>query len=527
MKKIIALTGSFNPVSVAHYKILTQAVDEFQADEGVFVATSDAYLHHKLLIKSKPACSFILDEKVRAEMLRSLSKDNPKLSYWGHELGGVSSDTYKTLQKICRDMRKKYNDDITLYILQGGDKMKGMPHWRNRDKLFAEFEIVVFDRNTDLKKLIRSDPFLNDHSAHIHVMTPPQGLETVSSTEIRRRFFAGEDYSELMNRGPYEILSKYTTADFPPVDGETLVRAQYKWGGRFKDNAARIQVYKNNTELFKSWPAWLGDRDAHRKATVYNHGFTVQAPVLVSKTDTCCVNADCADVAKQMLDEGLHPAILNLADRFIPCGGYQKGSYAQEECLCRMSTLSQSLYQYGSQRNKCVRDAGVTLVPGVYPLDLNYGGIYSPTVTFFRYGEGGYYAKRILDDAFDCPVVTVASLSNRDSSPHVDMEKQYFDPDGRFTATGRDIQKNKIRTIYRIGLVNGHDSLVLGAFGCGAFRLLPEEVAPLFREVLDEPEFRGRFRKLVFAILEGKPSSRKTGGKNGKFAPFYDEFGGK
>ena len=47
----------------------------------------------------------------------------------------------------------------------------------------------------------------------------------------------------------------------------------------------------------------------------------------------------------------------------------------------------------------------------------------------------------------------------------------------------------------------------------------------LFKDVLDEPEFKNRFRKLVFAILEGKPSPRKPPmGRAGKFAPFYELF---
>ena len=45
-----------------------------------------------------------------------------------------------------------------------------------------------------------------------------------------------------------------------------------------------------------------------------------------------------------------------------------------------------------------------------------------------------------------------------------------------------------MRTIFRIGLLHHHDSLVLGAFGCGAFRNPPAHIARLFHEVMEEEE---------------------------------------
>ena len=81
---------------------------------------------------------------------------------------------------------------------------------------------------------------------------------------------------------------------------------------------------------------------------------------------------------------------------------------------------------------------------------------------------------------------------------------------------------NKIRTIFRMGVEQGKDALVLGAFGCGAYALLPSAVAPLFRVALAEPEFQNKFRLVLFAILE-RP--RRPQGYDGHFAPFYHEFG--
>ena len=66
---------------------------------------------------------------------------------------------------------------------------------------------------------------------------------------------------------------------------------------------------------------------------------------------------------------------------------------------------------------------------------------------------------------------------------------------------------------------------ILGAFGCGVNKLPCAAVANQFKIVLEEPEFKGKFATLVFAIMEGRGSARKPVEGNGKFAPFYEIFG--
>lgn len=115
-------------------------------------------------------------------------------------------------------------------------------------------------------------------------------------------------------------------------------------------------VYESNREVFRAWGyrtdgggfVSLGDKAAFLAATkVYDKPLDIGNNIgkrFVTETD--CVNADCAEVAKGLIDCGLNPAILNLASRHHACGGYDSGAGAQEESLCRVSTLSQTLYQY-------------------------------------------------------------------------------------------------------------------------------------------------------------------------------------
>mgnify|MGYP000199309063 CR=1 FL=1 len=72
-------------------------------------------------------------------------------------------------------------------------------------------------------------------------------------------------------------------------------------------------------------------------------------------------------------------------------------------------------------------------------------------------------------------------------------------------------------------MAHGHDSLVLGALGCGAFCNPPRHIARLFHEVMEEPEFLNKYRYLVFAIIDDH-NSRKSHNPEGNFKPFADEF---
>ena len=297
--------------------------------------------------------------------------------------------------------------------------------------------------------------------------------------------------------------------------------------GTFAARAVRTSVYDNNNEIFAvdgyttsegvTYTFDEAEKQAMLDATiVYDKPFSVaEVPTLaegITKKET--QNIGCIEKAEMLIKNGYNPAVLNLADAYAACGGYHKGSNAQEESLCRQSTLSQSLYQYyKAQQAEAV---SVPFRKAAYPMDMRNGGIYSPRVKVFRNGPITGY--ELIPQPWEMSVISVAAL---DFNAKHGKNRDLMTPNGGFKKEGEEILKEKIRTIYRIGLANGHDSLVLGAFGCGAFNLDPECVAFFFRQILTEDEFRNKYRLISFAILEGQG---KGTGKNGKFAPFYRLF---
>lgn len=98
----------------------------------------------------------------------------------------------------------------------------------------------------------------------------------------------------------------------------------------------------------------------------------------------------------------------------------------------------------------------------------------------------------MMEDPYNVAVVSCAAL-NLDGRYSIKLTAE-----GHMPQVALDITRCKIRTIFRIGLLHGHDSLVLGAFGCGAFHNPPAEVARLFHEVMEEEELFMEFNEKVW-----------------------------
>ena len=217
-------------------------------------------------------------------------------------------------------------------------------------------------------------------------------------------------------------------------------------------------------------------------------------------------NIDCLYAGVQLKEQGYNPAVLNMASRRNPGGGVTTGAGAQEETLFRRTNLFRSLYQFAPYAEQY----GIKPSHHQYPLDRNFGGVYTPDAIYFRESEQKGYA--LLEKPVCLSFITVAGMNRPDLTDDGMIAPYHVEP-----------IKNKIRTIFRMGLVHGHDSLVLGALGCGAFRNPPRHVARLFHEVMDEPEFKNKYRRIVFAILDDH-NAHHSHNPEGNFKPFAEEF---
>ncbi len=230
-----------------------------------------------------------------------------------------------------------------------------------------------------------------------------------------------------------------------------------------------------------------------KKGIVYTDATLLAIPnVRVEKTVIRVFEQDCLDVESYLRTMyAMNPCVLNMASPTTPGGGWLKGAGAQEESIFRRSNYHEWL------------DANL------YPLS-EFGGIYSPNVTVFRDRELCGY--RLLEERRQVAFIAAAAYANPDLT--VDGKELAFGP--------TENTRNKIRAILNIALANGHDSIVLGAFGC-AFCNPPASIARLFYQLLNG-EYLNRFRLVAFAILDDHNTGQAHNPK-GNFQPFVDVFG--
>ena len=105
------------------------------------------------------------------------------------------------------------------------------------------------------------------------------------------------------------------------------------------------------------------------------------------KTIVEVLNIDCLEAVRLLQDKGFNPALLNMASRRNPGGGVIKGAGAQEETIFRRTNLFRSLYQFAPYATLY----GLPLNQKQYPLDKNFGGVYTPIVVCFRENEENGY----------------------------------------------------------------------------------------------------------------------------------------
>ena len=188
---------------------------------------------------------------------------------------------------------------------------------------------------------------------------------------------------------------------------------------------------------------------------------------------------------------GQKVAVHNFASATIPGGGVEKGSGAQEECLCRCSTLYFCL-DVPDIWNKYYKPHRASANP-VHNDDI----IYTPDVVVFKSDTAS--PKQLPENEwYKVNVITCAAPNLKEKPSNM------FNPgDGDQAVSVSDselltIHEKRLRRIMDVAVKNGNESIILGAFGCGAFANKVEVVALAAKNVVKD--YLYTFKNIEFAV---------------------------
>lgn len=183
-------------------------------------------------------------------------------------------------------------------------------------------------------------------------------------------------------------------------------------------------------------------------------------------------------------------AVLNFASATHPGGGVKTGASAQEECLCRCSTLYPTLTQdwlwrkyYKKNRN--MRD------------NLHTDAcIYSPDIIICKSDTD--FPERLPEEEWHKVDVISCAAPNLRREP----VNQYNPESGKGVKMTPeklyDLHLRRAKGILNTAAIHGVDILITGAFGCGAFANDPHTVAEAWRDAVSD--YGKIFSAIEFAV---------------------------
>ena len=205
--------------------------------------------------------------------------------------------------------------------------------------------------------------------------------------------------------------------------------------------------------------------------------------------------------------EGSRPVlVLNMANPVHPGGGVRNGASAQEESLCRASSLLRSLesahaekyYRYNRNLHS---DLGSDAM------------IFTPQVEILRDEAGGLLEETVIVAVLTCAAPMVRN--GKEGLTEAEYERLLYD---------------RITGMLKCAAFFGYQHLVLGAWGCGAFGNDARVMSDVFYRAMKELEYNGMresdlFRRIDFAVLDRSQDQYnfRQFARNFDFKAFYRE----
>ena len=242
------------------------------------------------------------------------------------------------------------------------------------------------------------------------------------------------------------------------------------------------EIFRDTERRYTSDPILIQAVRNSTKAQAFisaDKSVRIPAPTKAEKATVTVSGKRSLEAAEPYAKQGKKVCVLNFASATNPGGGVVNGSSAQEECICRCTTLYPCLnikpmwnVFYGPHRK-----AGDPL--------YNNDCIYTPNVCVFK-SDINFPEPLRNEEWWSVNILTCAAPNLRERpsnamNPHAGIRAANIMP-----SELEQLLTARIRRIFEIAVANGNEVLILGAFGCGAFRNPPEIVAKVFHDVMQD-----------------------------------------
>ena len=250
---------------------------------------------------------------------------------------------------------------------------------------------------------------------------------------------------------------------------------------RFERKARLREVFKSTIELLNTNERLIRETEtAKSDAIFYDENARIDFDDERRETKISVTGERTFEAARRLLSENSGKvAVLNFANSVTPGGGVLGGSGAQEESLCRCSNLYPIIEQdrfYDSYYDKNRSENDFRATDAV---------IYARNVTVFK-SDTDYPELLPEDEWYKVDVITCAAPNLNYSGQSLSFNQQ------------TEIHRRRAEHILRSALANNARRIVLGAFGCGAFRNNPDSVIQGTKKALES--IPNQFDEIVFAI---------------------------
>ena len=187
MKKVGLFFGSFNPIHIGHLILANYILENSDMAELWFVVSPQNPFKDK---------KTLLNDHNRLDMVQLSVKNYPKMRASNVEFSlPKPSYTIDTLTYL----KEKYPDH-SFALIMGEDNLKGLPKWKNSEKLIENHQIIVYPR------IFEGEKQDNEYLKHDNISMVNAPIIELSATEIRNMIKNGKNVRPMLPPEVYEYL---------------------------------------------------------------------------------------------------------------------------------------------------------------------------------------------------------------------------------------------------------------------------------------------------------------------------------